>query len=272
VAAQAGAAGAPGLPRLEQALALGARYGADAWALRLAFAEAAILGAPGAAPGAAPAGRSPGAAAAGGGAGAPDGPAAAVDAPPADSLIGQGPGPADPRGALAGVQAALLQRPAPLLAALAAGVLPALGAASAVAARGPGAGPDAGRPASRPAPAALAAALALAEEALRLCGAQGGQARPPPAPVAAPGAAEHCRGRRAGTVHAARCVAPSVTPSARMSGERVAPRLTSGARARRTRQAQRSSCVRHACLCSAPSALPRRWTPGRSWRRWSRAR
>ncbi|KAK9831894.1 hypothetical protein WJX81_006720 [Elliptochloris bilobata] len=46
VAARAGASGAQGAPLLAQAAALGARYGVDAWALRLRFAEAALVGVP----------------------------------------------------------------------------------------------------------------------------------------------------------------------------------------------------------------------------------
>ena len=182
VAARAGASGAQGAPLLAQAVALGARYGADAWALRMRFAEAALLGAPAALP--------PRKAEPADDPALPAPPADNGDATPADrgharvnggqgSAVGLGPGcrgAEDPQAALAAVQAALLARPAQLLAALAHRVLPALGS------MGPagtprGADPDAGEGpgCAGCAPGALAAALSLAEECVRTGGAAGMQ-------------------------------------------------------------------------------------------------
>lgn len=182
MAACAGASGAQGAPLLAQAAALGARYGADAWALRMRFAEAALLGAP--------ASRLPRKAEP---AGDPALPALAADngdATPAPggharmnggqgSAVGLGSGcrgAEDPQAALAAVQAALQARPAELLAALAHRVLPALGS------MGPAepprrSDPDAGGGpgCTGCAPGALAAALSLAEECVRTGGAAGMQ-------------------------------------------------------------------------------------------------
>ena len=197
MAARAGAAGVPGVPLLQQAAAVGARYGVDAWPLRLRFAEAALLGLPpDAAPGAAPEVALPdaGGAAMPGGAAASNGerrgpvsnPWAASPSELQDSASGLGLKAelklSDPRPALAAVQAMLLQRPAELLEALAGRVLPAL-AAGCRAGRAPdptpGAdpGPGAYPGQVRAAPGALAAALALAEESVRLGGASGVQVR-----------------------------------------------------------------------------------------------
>lgn len=176
---------------------MGARYGVDAWPLRLRFAEAALLGLPpdaalGAAPDAALSGAGgaavPGSAAASNGErrGPVSNPRAASHSEPRESASGSGLKPElrqpDPRLALAAVQAVLLQRPAELLEALAGRVLPAL-AAGCRAGRAtdptPGAdpGPGAYPGQNRAAPGALAAALALAEESVRLGGASGVQVR-----------------------------------------------------------------------------------------------
>ena len=179
MAACAGASGAQGAPLLAQAVALGARYDADAWALRMRFAEATLLGAPAA--------LLPRKAEPADDSALPALPSANWDATPAPgghartnggqgSAVGLGSwarGAEDPQAALAAVQAALLARPAELLAALAHRVLPALGS------MGPAepprvSDPDAGEGPGC-APGALAAALSLAEECVRTGGAAGMQ-------------------------------------------------------------------------------------------------
>ena len=182
VAACAGACGAQGASLLAQAVALGARYGADAWALRMRFAEAALLGAPAALlqreaePAGGPAFPAPsaddrGATSAAGGPARMNGAQGGVV-----GLASGCRGAEDPQAALMAVQAELLARPAELLAALAHLVLPALGSmvpaeTSRVSDPDAGEGPGcAGR-----APGALAAALSLAEECMRTGGASGMQ-------------------------------------------------------------------------------------------------